>query len=87
MLGAKHYSEDGGAGQGGKLPVTVVALSRCVNQPTPSRPRRPHHNRWCQHGDMLGRYPADPIGPMVSSYTLKRLEAGVTHRTIQKELN
>jgi integrase len=31
--------------------------------------------------------PRQIVGPLISSYTLRRLEAGVTHRTIQKELN
>lgn len=31
--------------------------------------------------------PRQIAGPLVSSYTLKRLETGVTHRTVQKELN
>lgn len=31
--------------------------------------------------------PKQIVGPLVSSYTLKRLETGVTHRTVQKELN
>lgn len=31
--------------------------------------------------------PRQIIGPLISSYTLQRLEAGVTHRTVQKELN
>lgn len=31
--------------------------------------------------------PRQIVGPLVSSYTLQRLESGVTHRTVQKELN